>query len=128
VHCTANVCFSTQIAERRILYDYDQFGDSPTCINREENIANLIAIGQGVGFNENGEHGSLLETNVTTMATDDCAAWFKHNLTLSDRGSLRSSFKFGLNEQILCTRGILNEETNIYSVQLKVLLITLEKT
>ena len=46
--------------ERKIEYDYEIFGDSPTCLNTEYDIPELEAIIQGVGLTEKGDHGTLL--------------------------------------------------------------------
>ena len=34
-------------SERRIIYDYEKFGDSPTCLGETNGIAGLEALGQG---------------------------------------------------------------------------------
>ena len=34
-------------SERRIIYDYEKFGDSPICLGETNDIAGLEAIGQG---------------------------------------------------------------------------------
>jgi hypothetical protein len=41
---------------RRIIYDYDRFGDSPACISKGENILGKVAISQGYGFTEKGKN------------------------------------------------------------------------
>jgi len=42
------------IAGRRIIYDYDRFGDSPSCIGSGKEIVGKTATSQGYGFTENG--------------------------------------------------------------------------
>ena len=34
-------------SERRIIYDYEKFGDSPTCLGETNGIAGLEALSQG---------------------------------------------------------------------------------
>ena len=34
-------------SERRIIYDYDKFGDSPTCLGENNGISGLEALVQG---------------------------------------------------------------------------------
>ena len=41
---------------RRILYDYDKFGDSPACISNGQNIDGKQATSQGYGFTEHGNY------------------------------------------------------------------------
>lgn len=38
--------------ERRVLYDFEKYGDSPTCLNQEENIAGSEVFLQGSGLTE----------------------------------------------------------------------------
>ena len=35
-------------SERRIIYDYDKFGDSPTCLGENNEISGLEALVQGM--------------------------------------------------------------------------------
>ena len=36
--------------ERRIIYDFDEYGDAPACLNESENIEDKIALLQGFGL------------------------------------------------------------------------------
>ena len=70
---------------------------------------------QGVGLTEDDKlPGILLETKVITMSNQECTDWMRFNIS-------ENQYKFnlpnGINEQMLCTKGILNEETGIYSVK-----------
>ena len=42
-------------AGRRIIYDYDMFGDSPACISSGKPIEGKAAISQGYGYTEHGK-------------------------------------------------------------------------
>jgi len=39
---------------RRIIYNYEKFGDTPTCISSGKDIVGKAAISQGYGFTELG--------------------------------------------------------------------------
>ena len=105
-------------SERKILYDYGIFGDSPICLNEEPDISDKVATLQGIGRTDTTDHVSeiILETQVITMTNKECNEWLKFNGTEFSRTQVASHFPLGINEQILCTRGILNEDTGIFSV------------
>ena len=42
-------------AGRRIIYNYDRFGDSPACISSGKDIVGRAAISQGYGYTEHGK-------------------------------------------------------------------------
>ena len=70
-------CNGLIITERRIIYDFEKFGDSPACIGKEKNLENQVALTQGFGITENTTDlayfkPKLLETNVTLISNDDC--------------------------------------------------------
>ena len=108
-------------SERKILYDYGIFGDSPICLNDEPDISDKVATLQGIGRTDTTDHVSeiILETQVNTMTNEECNEWLKFNGTEFSRTQVASHFSLGINEQILCTRGILNEDTGIFSVTIK---------
>merc|ERR1711953_1292469 len=49
---------------------------------------------------------------VETMSNDECTEWMRFNISANDYSF---SLPFGINEQMLCTKGILDEESGIYS-------------
>ena len=110
--------------ERRIIYDYETFGDSPTCLSQSENIGGLKALVQGFGVTEaNKLPDCLLETNVTTLTNEECRQWIHNNVTYSKKSAqikpqMTKSFPQGINDIILCSVGIQNEKTKCYSVSL----------
>jgi len=55
--------------ERRIIYDYETFGDSPTCLVKKDlESSQLFATVQGFGLTENGlPQNNLLETRVIVL-------------------------------------------------------------
>merc|ERR1712241_1179526 len=46
------------------------------------------------------------------MSNDECTEWMRFNISANDYSF---SLPFGINEQMLCTKGILDEESGIYS-------------
>ena len=50
-----------------------------------------------------------------TMSNDECTEWMRFNISANDYSF---SLPFGINEQMLCTKGILDEESGIYSVRI----------
>jgi len=107
--------------ERRIIYDFDKFGDSPVCLaeNFDYSVEQEV-IGQGFGLTENNSFTAsnvLLEATVRTISLDKCWQWINNNATGSvvNQERLKSSFPEGLPDSIFCTIGIFNEKKNIYS-------------
>ena len=93
---------------RRIEYDYDKFGDSPTCLDQgqRDNI-NKIATVQGYGVTEDGEVGTLLETNVTVITNELCKEYIDYNSTLNKaiKKQINKALDNGLNYGFLCAQG-----------------------
>lgn len=95
--------------ERRIEFDFDKYGDSPTCLNNNYEIGEVEALSQGFGITENGTQPNvLLEAKVLTISNEECIAMSKN--TRNAPGDTK------ITEGVLCTKGIKNEETGIYSV------------
>ena len=73
---------SFYISERRIIYDYAEFGDSPTCIGEEKRLPNgTPARLQGFGLSQKGRNqeiiGKLLELELTILSNEQCYEEFK---------------------------------------------------
>ena len=49
------ILFLKYFSDRKVLYDYEKYGDSPTCLNREFDIQNKDALAQGFGVTDNQE-------------------------------------------------------------------------
>ena len=99
--------------ERKILYDYETYGDSPTCLNKECDIAGKEATLQGFGKTETGDFpNKLLETTVNTITNREC------NITNRNAGDkIAQQLPYGINRTILCTMGI-EHEGGEYSVRI----------
>ena len=108
-----------KFAERRIIYDFDKYGDSPACIGKEKNLKNQVALTQGFGITENIRdladfESKLLETNVTIISNDECYDKIRNNPNVNLKGSARIAMPEGVTDQMLCTLGIVNG--NVVSV------------
>ena len=44
-----NVCLFV-FSERRVIYDYEKYGDSPTCLGEENDLDQQIGLVQGFGI------------------------------------------------------------------------------
>lgn len=101
---------------RRIVYDYDKFGDTPFCLDQgEKSFYEEIATVQGYGLTEEGANGALLETNVTIINNQQCLQQFESNITdtlnkATIVGQLCKALPTGLNDGFLCARGIMSDE------------------
>jgi len=102
---------------RRIEYDFDKYGDSPSCMDQGIDITDKIATVQGYGTTETGSKGSLLETNVTVISNQMCKTILNHNVTGNDnnRKKILQALPLGLEYGLLCAQGIYQEDKDIYS-------------
>ena len=102
------------------MFDYDQFGDSPVCLHKKsfDSLANLKAQAFGVGKTENDNAGTLLETTVVTLSNEECQKWIRYNETNDAifKSNIKRHLPSGMTDEILCTRGIYNEEKQVFSV------------
>ena len=56
------------ISGRRIIYDYDKYGDTPACLGKQDQVLDgKIAVSQGYGLTENGKW--LLNKNLVWLAS-----------------------------------------------------------
>ena len=102
------------------MYDWETYGDSPTCLNKDRNIDGKKATSQGFGKTETGEFpNKLLETTVKTITNDDCKNWIRVNMRNTDTNTADKipGLPNGINRTILCTMGI-QHETGEYSVRI----------
>ena len=111
---------------RRILFDFDKYGDSPICCNQVENLEGQTALVQGFGLTESGEQSGEvpLQTNVTIISNLDCANILRHNISLNHIDKVKlideknGALKHGINDALLCSTGF--EEDGYFSVSLNV--------
>ena len=81
----------------------------------------MTALGQGYGLTEFDTFGTLLETNVTVITNEECIDILRSNSSMSPivRKLLIESTNgnpgaiiYGLTSQLLCAKGIQNEEVS----------------
>ena len=96
------------------MFDYEKYGDSPTCLNKECEIAGKESILQGFGKTETGEYpDELLETKVKTITNTECNNWMT---SLFNDTKIRE-LPYGIKRTILCTQGI-KSDAGIFSVSI----------
>ena len=60
-------------SDRRIIFDFETYGDSPVCLNREKLLKDQLAITQGFGITETGFiPTNALETEVKVISNEEC--------------------------------------------------------
>jgi len=99
---------------RRIAYDYEKYGDSPTCLDQKPSnvYEGVTATVQGYGETETGTSGTLLETKVTIISNENCIEILNHNTTYGEsvRTQVTEQLPYGLNYGMFCAQGLMNEE------------------
>ena len=107
-------------SERRVVFDYEKYGDTPACLGEIEDLADQMAISQGFGLTEDDQDGigNFLETNVTIISNQECYDTLDDIIRNSDQGySLRKQIQNtvydGITDQILCTKGEIVEKPGI---------------
>jgi len=97
---------------RRVEYNYDLFGDTPSCIDQGQDNEDRTATVQGYGLTELGERGELLETNVTVINNEYCKEILDSNTTdnKNARSKIDSALPKGLQYGLFCAQGDMNEE------------------
>ena len=103
--------------ERRIIYDYEKYGDSPACLGEIEDLAGIIGVTQGFGLTEleSDGAGKLLETNVTIISNQDCYDKLNNIITTNENGynfrpQIKNAVYEGITDQLLCTEGLVVEK------------------
>jgi len=89
---------------RRVEYDYQVFGDSPSCIDQGTDVMGKLGNIQGFGLGD----GKLLESNVTLLSNDLCAELINYNKSInpSIKKDISKDIPDGLNDGLLCAKGL----------------------
>jgi len=97
---------------RRIEYNYDLYGDTPSCIDQGQDNIGRIATIQGYGLTETGDRGNLLETNVTIITNEKCKEYLNFNATnkIDVKEKIDRALPHGLDYGLLCAQGEMNEK------------------
>ena len=93
---------------RRVVYDFDVYGDTPTCMDQGDyNNIDKIATIQGYGEVEDGGRGGLLEANVTVISNEQCKQYLNYNASINSKvePKLKIALKNGINYGFLCSQG-----------------------
>jgi len=92
---------------RRVEYDYDVYGDAPSCMDRGIPKDGKIGTIQGYGLTEFGSRGQLLEANVTIISNEECKDQLDYNTTENSvaQRQINQALPQGLNYGLLCARG-----------------------
>lgn len=103
---------------RRVIYDFDKYGDSPACLAQKQSLVGKIATTQGYGYTEESQTSNdLLESMVTVIDNKECASLMsqKTSKRFDARTQLKLTLNKGLNEQLLCTLGVYDDKTKAFS-------------
>ena len=137
------ILFLKYFSDRKVLYDYEKYGDSPTCLNSEFDIHNKDALAQGFGVTDDKEsndkdvdgNAQLYEGKLVTVSHENCTQWVQDNAKKYDKedalqygnGSTFLELPQGINKQILCSRGI-ELENGLITVSIIVVFMNLGTT
>ena len=96
------------ILERRIIYNYTEYGDTPACIGEKLDLDSQPGILQGFGQQPNETIGTLLEIPLRVLTNEEC---YKDFLKESDQinSQVKKTLYDGITDQILCTKLTCNE-------------------
>jgi hypothetical protein len=91
------------ILERRIIYNYTEYGDTPACIGEKLDLDSQPGILQGFGQQPNETIGTLLEIPLRVLSNEDC---YKDFLKESEQinKQVRQTLYDGITDQILCSK------------------------
>ena len=110
--------FFENLSERRIIYDFDKYGDSPSCLEERDNIDDTAAITQGFGITEAGKiPNKNLETNVTIISNQECYDLLSKVPFPTHKTTIKSTLFDGVTDQVVCTKGFL--ENGVVTVSSK---------
>ena len=96
------------ILERRIIYNYTEYGDTPACIGEKLDLDSQPGILQGFGQQPNETIGTLLEIPLRVLTNEEC---YKDFLKESNQinSQVRNTLYDGITDQILCSKLTCNE-------------------
>ena len=103
-------------SERRIIYDYERYGDSPACLGEENDLDQQIGLVQGFGITEDGTApDNVLEANVTIISNSKCTSEMDKMSKLY-KDEIDNALPNGLSDKLLCTQGIWNKKKSVFTV------------
>jgi len=101
--------------ERRVIYDYEKYGDSPACLGKSLDLASKKGLVQGFGINEDGiATGGVTEVDVNIISNDVCQQ--EMSALKSKYGKeANEALPDGLTPAILCTKGRWNKKKSVFT-------------
>ena len=100
--------FISVISERRIIYNYTEYGDSPSCIGEELNLVNQDVILQGFGIQPDETIGELLQVPLRILSNEECYESFVNESEYFARPQVKatvtSTLYDGITDQVLCSK------------------------
>jgi len=101
--------------ERRIIYDYETFGDSPACLGEEKDLDGKVALVQGFGITEDGSSpDGILEANVTIISNSQCEEEI-NDLKSKYGQEAAEALPDGPTDAVLCTKGLWNKKKSVFT-------------
>ena len=96
--------------ERRIIYNYAKYGDSPICLGEDLDIPSQNAVTQGFGLTPDDKLGELLQLELRVLSSDECYEKF-NNIPEDQQKLFNASLRIkvtgnlheGITDQVLCT-------------------------
>ena len=108
--------FSNLLLERRVIYDYEKYGDSPACLGKDKDLDGQVALVQGFGITEDGTPpDGILEANVTIISNSQCEQEMS-NLKSKYGQEAAEALPDGPTDAVLCTKGIWNKKKSVFTV------------
>merc|ERR1712059_135718 len=99
---------------RRVVYDYDVYGDSPSCLDKDLDLPGRNATSVGYGLTEFNTSGDLLAADMKIISNIDCKRFYNENITKNANATkfskLQLALPYGLDYGLLCTQGFQNDE------------------
>ncbi|XP_023326935.1 trypsin 3A1 [Eurytemora carolleeae] len=93
---------------RRVEFNLDEFGDTPTCLDQGLDLPGRVATAQGFGKTELDNGGNLLEINVTLIDTSECIDQLETFFKTKPKTKKKfcDTFPLGISDDHICARGI----------------------
>ncbi|XP_023346958.1 uncharacterized protein LOC111715813 isoform X2 [Eurytemora carolleeae] len=93
---------------RRVEFKLDEFGDTPTCLDKGLDLPGKLVTVQGYGITLKDKGGTLLETNTTIIAMKDCVDKLDAHLKLKQRDKVVfcKALPEGVSDEQLCAVGV----------------------
>ena len=95
--------------ERRIIYDYETYGDSPYCLGKNKLVPDQLALQEGVGLTEKDNLLGLRVVEVDIIQNEKCYEKIESANTINLH-LYKQELPLGINAGIMCTLGIVNSE------------------